>query len=128
MKNKTLMTLLLALATLPAAAQDFGSVFGQALPFVAQMSQEERRALRERWEFANPEERTQMRRAFQERLRRMPPEQFDPRPTELREQMNEYWQGNGFGTGYEHRRYEEGDSSGSDRGQNTQERRGRGRR
>lgn len=128
MKNKTLMTLLLALATLPAAAQDFGSVFGQALPFVAQMSQEERRALRERWEYASPEERVQMRRMFQERLRQMPPERFDPRPTELREQMNERWQDNGFGTGYEHRRYEESDVSGPDRGQYSNERRGRGRR
>jgi hypothetical protein len=128
MTNKTLMTLLLALATLPASAQDFGSVFGQALPLVAQMSQEERRTLRERWEYASPEERAQMRRIFQERLRQMPPERFDPRPNELREQMNERWLGNGFGTGYEHRRYEEGDSSGADRGQRPDERRDRGRR
>ena len=114
MKRKTLMPLLFVLVALPAAAQDFGSVFGQPLPLVAQMSQEERRALRERWEHASPDERIQLRKAFQERLRMPSPEQLDPRRTDFRrgssrdssEMGSSFMPGNGFGTGYEQRRYD----------------------
>lgn len=114
MKPKALMPLLLVLVALPAAAQDFGSVFGQPLPLVAQMSQEERRALRERWEHASPEERSQLRKAFQERLRMTSPEQYDPRRMDMRrasprdraEAGNAYMPGNGFGMGYEQRHFD----------------------
>lgn len=136
MKCKTLAPLLLALLALPAAAQDLGSVFGQALPYVAQMSQEERRAMRERWEQASPEERARLRRSFQERLRTMPGEQFAPGAMEMGNRMGnqmgnrlgETWQEFGFGTGYEQRHYED-DPYGSDRGGGYgNDRRGRGRR
>lgn len=148
MKRKTLMPLLFVLVALPAAAQDFGSVFGQPLPLVAQMSQEERRALRERWEHAGPEERAQLRKAFQERLRMPSPEQFDPRRMDMRlgsprdraEMGNGFMPGNGFGMGYEQRRFDGrspfedapggnayGNGSGND-GNSGGERHGRGRR
>lgn len=131
MKSRTLMPFLFALLALPAAANDLGGVFGQPLPFMAQMSQEERRAMRERWEQASPEERTILRRTFQERLRRMPPEQFDPRGLEMGERMGERmyerWQGHAFGTGYEQRRHED-DQYDANRGGFGNERRSRGRR
>jgi hypothetical protein len=107
--GKTLMALLLALATLPAVAGDFGSVFAQPMAFVAQLSSDDRRVLRERWEEASPEERAKLRQKFQQRLRQLPPEQMDPR--EMGETMRGYmpppandWIPSGFGTGYEHRR------------------------
>jgi hypothetical protein len=116
MKRKILMPLLFVLVALPAAAQDFGSVFGQPMPLVAQMSQEERRDLRERWEHAGPEERARLRKAFQERLRMPSPEQFDPRHMDFRQgrgtsreradTWGNFMPGNGFGTGYEQRRFE----------------------
>jgi hypothetical protein len=117
MKTKTLMPMLAFLLALPAAARDFGSVFAEPLPLVAQMSQEERRLLRERWEQASPEERAELRRAFQERLRRMPAESFDPRrmdmkpfwadPRDKADPTRTYQPDNGYGTGYERRRHEE---------------------
>lgn len=128
MTYKTLITLLLSLAALPAAARDFGDMFGQALPPVAQMSHEERHALRERWEHASPEERAQLRRAFQDRLRRMPAEPFESRGMEMREQMHDRWQEGGFGTGYEHRRFERDERPGFEGSDNMMDRRGRGRR
>ncbi len=142
MKAKTLMPLLIALLALPAAARDFGSVFAQPLPLVAQMSQEERRALRERWEQASPEERAQLRKAFQERLRMAPPEQFDPRRMDMRPfwgdprdkagPARDYRPDDGYGTGYERRRHEKDDmrEPGYDPVENDPDdrRRGRGRR
>lgn len=144
MKRKTLMSLLFVLVALPAAAQDSGSVFAQPLPLVAQMSQEERRALQERWEHAGPEERIQLRKAFQERLRMSSPEQLDPRRMDFRRGSSRdgsdmgagFMPGNGFGTGYEQRRhdgrhlYEDG-PAGSGYGEGSSgggERRGGGRR
>jgi hypothetical protein len=141
MKSKVLLTLLLTAAALPAAAGGFGDVafsgiFAQPLPYVAQLSQEERRALRERWERATPEERAQLRRDFEERLRRMPSEQFDPRRMNMRDGWRnmrdgmgpamDFWQDDGYGTGYEHRRYQEEEQSRPDRG--NYDRHGRGRR
>jgi len=143
MKLKILMPLLFVLLALPAAAQDFGSVFGQPLPLVAQMSQEERRALRERWEHASPEERAKLRKAFQERLRMPSPEQFDPRRMDLRrgrdksrdmvDTMENFMPGNGFGTGYEQRRFDgrypyEDEPDSRDYGNGSGDRRGGGRR
>jgi hypothetical protein len=116
-KRKTLVPLLFALLALPAGARDFGSVFVQPLPLVAQMSQEERRAMRERWEKASPEERAELRSFFQERLRMTPPEQFDPRHFDMRperetplDQAGPSWnfgRDMGFGMGYEQRRHGE---------------------
>jgi len=117
MKRKALLTLFFALAALPAAAQDLGGVFGSPIAVVAQMSREERRALRERWEEATPEERAQMRRTFQERLRMNVQEQYDPRAMEMRQGRSGRDRAdsgtpavpgytNGFGMGYEQRRFD----------------------
>ena len=130
MTNKPLITLqaalLLTLLSLPAAAHEFGGVFGQALPFVAQMSQEDQRTLRERWEQASPEERASLRRKFQDRMMRMVPEQADPRRMDL--PMREMWGDSAFGTGYENRRYQDDDRDNRSRDGNDNDRRGRGRR
>lgn len=136
MKSKALITLLFSLAALPAMAQEFSGVFGPSLPFVAQMSQEDRRVLRERWEQASPEERAYLRREFQERLRPVTPDRYGSREREMREEirqemrerMYERWEGNGFGTGYEHRRHEESGPYDTGGGAFGGDRRGRGRR
>lgn len=96
MKRRILIAMLLALATLPAAADESGTVFAPALGKLAQLTPDERRALRERWENASPEERVRMRRAIQERMRQMPVPMMDPRQVDA-------WRDNGFGRGYEHR-------------------------
>ncbi|MEW5770108.1 MAG: hypothetical protein AB1831_07045 [Pseudomonadota bacterium] len=127
MNRKALMTLLLALAALPAAAQDFGGVFGAPLPQVAQLSPEERRQMRERWENAGPEERAAMRRTFQERMHRMQREPMGPGRMEGRERWRETGEGMGYGMGYEHRRYQEDAGYGPAPGSEEDERRGRGR-
>lgn len=91
MKRTILMSLLLSLNALPALAADQGlgeGIFGQALPMVAQLSPEERRALRDRWEQAAPDERAVMRREFKERLRQVPPEQREIR----RNEFIQHWQ------------------------------------
>ena len=62
--------------------------------FIAQVSSDERRALRDRWEQASPEERAQMRRVFRDRMRQMPPAEAAP--------YSSY--DNGYGAGYEQRR------------------------
>jgi hypothetical protein len=124
---KTLLPLLLALLALPAGARDFGGLFGQPLPHVAQMSQEERRALRERWEQASPEERADLRRMFQDRMRRMPSVPFAPPGMDMGERVYERWQEEGFGTGYEQRRHED-DRYDDKRSGYGNDRQGRGRR
>jgi hypothetical protein len=111
MTRKVLITLLLSLAALPAVAGDWAPIFGQPLPLVAQMSQEDRRALRERWEHASPEERAQLRRFFQERMRRMPGEPYATRGMEMGERMMNPWRDEGYGTGYELRRQDEDERS-----------------
>lgn len=99
--KKTLLTLLMA-AALPAYAADFGiGIFAESIEQVAQLSPEERRAMRQRWQEASPEERAQLRREFQER-----------REERQREHMDRWQEQNGrdrdgdFGTGFERRRYE----------------------
>lgn len=102
--KKTLLTLLMA-AALPAFAADYGTgMFAESIERVAQLSPEERRALRQRWQEASPEERAQLRREFQDRQQER---------SERRRERMERWQeqsGNGrdgnFGTGFERRRYE----------------------
>ena len=74
---KTLSALLLALVTVIAtraalADQADSGMFGQPLVKLAQLSPDERRALRERWEAASPEERIRMRQFFQDRMRQLP--------------------------------------------------------
>ena len=71
--RKLLSALLLTLATLPALADQADSaLFNQAFGRLAQASSEERRALRERWEQASPEERIRMRQFIQDRVRQLP--------------------------------------------------------
>jgi len=92
MKRTLLMSLLLSLNALPVHAAEpwlTETVFGQALPMVAQLSPEERRSLRERWEQAAPDERATLRREFRERLRQVPPEGREI----LRQELMHRWQG-----------------------------------
>ncbi len=125
---KTLLALLLALTTAPALADESAyGMFAPALAKIAQLSPEERRALRERWEQAGPEERLRLRREFQERqerLRQMPPEgrreamdawrNLPPAERERRRQEREirgprgHEEEGSYGTGFERRRFEEG--------------------
>lgn len=91
MKAKTLATLLLVLATAPSFAQSVPSgMFGAPVAKLAQLSAEERRALQERWERANPDDRGRIRQEVQDRMR-----------------MPGFPDTSRFGTGYE-RRTEEG--------------------
>jgi len=75
MRRNLLIALLLMLPTLPALAEQADSaIFSQAkFTFkIVQLSADERRELRERWEEASPEERVRMRDFFQDRLRQLP--------------------------------------------------------
>jgi hypothetical protein len=63
------MTLLLAAAALPASAEGFGtSILADPYRAVAQLTQQERREMLQLWEQANPEQRLQLRREFQDRM------------------------------------------------------------
>jgi hypothetical protein len=125
---KLLLALLLALATAPVLASEHASVqFGAALGKIAQFSPEERRALRERWEQAGPEERLRLRREFLDRQERMRQPPFESRgemveqwknPTttvrdrgrgerESRGQRGENTAEGSFGTGFERRRFDD---------------------
>lgn len=134
MKPKLLMPLLLVLISAPALASEdahggvggvFGGLFGPAIAQVAQFSSEERRAMRDRWEQASPEERLQMRREFKERSRQIP---SDPRrdgadqwrnppgadrdyqrapQSQKNRQRGKYSDEASFGFGFERRRYED---------------------
>jgi hypothetical protein len=76
MRRHLLLALLLSLSPVPACADTADSaIFGQARATIklAQLSPDERRNLRERWEQASPEERIRMRQFFQDRLRQLPP-------------------------------------------------------
>ncbi len=134
--KKTLLTLLLASAALPALAGGFGStLFADPYAQVAQLTSQERRALRERWEEASPEERSQLRREFQERLRQgadqQPRQGVKERTSERRDgaghdsrfgRLEDFRPptpnnlGDNFGTGFEHRRFEGGGNPGSPQG------------
>jgi hypothetical protein len=128
-KPKLLMAMLLALAAAPAMADPAAyGPFGPAPGKIAQFSPEERRAMRERWEQAGPEERLQIRREFQERqerMRQMPAEgrrdMMGPmrnlpgverdRPRSQREAYGprgEYPDEGSFGMGFERRRFDGG--------------------
>lgn len=75
MRRNLLIALLLMLPTLPALADQADSaIFSQArITFkIVQLSAEDRRELRDRWEAASPEERVRMRDYFQDRLRQLP--------------------------------------------------------
>lgn len=116
MKRKILATLLFTLAALPATAQDFGGVVSSPWGVVAQMSREERQALRERWEEATPEERARIRRSFQDRLRMNAQEQPDQHWVDTRHGRGVRERAEsgmpmapghgGFGMGYEQRRFD----------------------
>lgn len=119
--TKMLSALLLTLATLPALADQADSgMFGQPFLKLAQLSPDERRALRERWEQASPEERMRLRQFFQERMRQLPAEAQDAiriplpgAPFGERRREREKHRANSpadgsFGFGFERRRFEEG--------------------
>jgi hypothetical protein len=75
MRRNLLIALLLMLPTLPALAEQADSaIFSQTRSAfkIVQLSADERRELRERWEEASPEERVRMRQFFQDRLRQLP--------------------------------------------------------
>jgi hypothetical protein len=82
--------------------------------WLAQMTPEERRRLRERWESTPPEERAAIRRELRERVQNVPPEQREQIRSRLIEHMQPARQErerpleadlprNGFGQGFEHR-------------------------
>ncbi len=115
-----LLALLLGLAALPAQARDddYRSQ-GPMQAMLAQLTPEERQALRERWEQASPEERLKLRREFRERMlrqrdglgdrwsqedRRGPPVRDDRERTGRDDRDDQ----GSFGTGFERRRHENG--------------------
>jgi hypothetical protein len=109
--TKTLSALLLTLATLPALAGQADSVmFGQPSIKLAQLSPDEWRALRERWELASPEERIRLRQFFQDRMRQLPAPAQDalriPFPAPQREDTRRTNppSDSSFGFGFERRR------------------------
>ncbi len=107
-RAKWLLPLLLALAGGPALANESYAVFGPAVVMVAQFSPEERRAMRERWEQAGPEERLRMRRDYQERQERVRDKrEANPRRNDSADQSG---YGMGFGVGFERRRDERGNT------------------
>jgi len=115
--TRTLSTLLLMLATLPALADQTDSVmFSQPLIKLAQLSPDERRALRERWEQASPEERIRLRQFFQDRMRQLPSPAQDalripfpaPQREDTRRQSASPPADSSFGFGFERRRSEDG--------------------
>lgn len=72
-------------------------------PFGAPMGQEDRRALRERWEQAGPEQRARLREEFL----RQRADRLEQRRLERREGLRDRNGAGGFGSGYERRRQEE---------------------
>jgi hypothetical protein len=107
-KSNLLIAVLLALASAPALANDgFFGMFGTTPKQAAQFSAEERRALRERWEEASPEQRLQMRREFQERQERLRQRSQEGRnQRESNGQRGDFASEGSFGTGFERRRSE----------------------
>jgi len=111
----TLLMLLLTLQTLPALANQTESVLSsQRFGKLAQLGLDERRALRERWEMASPEERIRLRQFFQDRLNQLPaPAQagigipFPGLVQDNNRSNNDKTQEGGFGFGFEKRRFEE---------------------
>lgn len=120
-QKKTLLALLLALTAMPALADEGGSRFPNPMQtMLAQLTPEERRVLRERWENASPEERMKMRRDFRERqMRQRDPEgergnwtEDDSRGRKPRDEERQRGYRNSredegsFGMGFERRRFE----------------------
>lgn len=96
MKAKFLSTLLsgllLGALSVAAGAEDLpmrSPYWGDAPAMLAQLSSEERRALRERWERMSPEERAGMRQKMRDRLQSLPPEERERRRREMLEQSGE---------------------------------------
>lgn len=129
MLRTPLFALLLLTSTLPALAdQADSSIFSQVQASIklAQLSPDERRELRERWEQSNPEERIRLRRYIQDRVRQLPtPAQEairlpfpDVAPRESGRDRGTYRnqgdeaqsdnQDSRFGFGFERRHFEEG--------------------
>jgi hypothetical protein len=91
MKAKTLLILMLGLASIQASANTGYGVapWGEPLPRIAQMSAEERRLLQLRWERMSPEEQAQLRRQLREQMLDLPPEQRELRRREIIEGWRE---------------------------------------
>lgn len=119
-----LLILLGVLSQNPSAWADVGrasgaDVFVGAPMHLAQLSPEERRALRDQWGRMSPEERAALRRQFEERWRDIPPEQRESR----RREVMDHWRNlpdeerelrrrdsrdrDGYGRGYEQRGFED---------------------
>ncbi len=120
MKAHVLMTLLLSAIAVPVTASEAverQSIFPAFK--VAQLSPEERRALRERWEHASPEDRLELRRQYQDREPRRQQQRdgwtiripAPPNPAEFAREMTPFSGnfGGNFGSGYEQRRPETAD-------------------
>lgn len=102
-----------------AGASDVGH--GNTNPMLlAQLTDEERRALRDQWGRLPADERAALRQQFQERWRDLPPEQRESRrrelterwrklPPEVREERRREYRDDrgGYGQGYEYRQFEE---------------------
>lgn len=125
MKSALLLSLLLVL--IPAAARAEVETFLPAKSglILAQLSPEQRRALRERWEQAGPEERARIREEFHQR-RQLDPERMERRREALENQRGERSHPNGtgfnggfvggfvdgYGAGFERRRVDDAPASG----------------
>lgn len=102
---KTILAFLAALAGAPAVAETFPAEPAHpAFARLAQLSAEERQAMRERWEQASPEERLRLRREFQERSERLRP--LGPPEREARGRRDPADEAGRFGMGFERRRGE----------------------
>ncbi len=92
MKAKSILSVslaLLALATEPVSASGGQPGWAEPALRLAQLSAEERRQLRERWERLTPEEQALLRQEFRERLQELPPEQREFRRREILENWRE---------------------------------------
>lgn len=125
MKAASVMLILWGvLSQVPSAWADAGRVLAFEPPAgtpmqLAQLSPEERRALRDQWGNLSPEQRADLRRRFQERWNDIPPEQRETRrrevmdhwrnlpPGERETRRRELPDRDGYGRGYEQRGFED---------------------
>lgn len=91
MKTRALVSLMFCLAALQAVADEGYArpEWGGRGPYLAQLSPEERRALRERWEHMPPEERAALREQFREHVQNLPPEERERHRQEIMQRWRE---------------------------------------
>lgn len=138
-KARYLVSLLISALAFPAWAETGLSMLGKPAAVLAQLNPEERRAIRERWELASPEERVRMREEFLQR-RMTSPDSLERRREAIERLRNTgaeerqslrrdnpvgpergealparpgRWNESGFGAGFERRRQEEGTDAGA---------------